>query len=84
MASALPVVSTATEGAREIILDETGVLVPVGDVEAIALSLISLIKHPQERDRLAARAQESVRHRFSLEQMVNATEQIYLEVMAKR
>lgn len=83
MASALPVVSTATEGAREIMRDGTGLLVPVGDTEAITRALVSLIENPRERNRLAAHAQESVRQRFSLEQMVNATEQIYLEAIAK-
>jgi glycosyltransferase involved in cell wall biosynthesis len=82
MASALPVVSTATEGAREIIRDKTtGLLVPVGDAEAISRAIISLLENSRERNRLAAHAQESVRQRFSLEQMVNATEQIYLEAL---
>ena len=84
MASSVAVVSTATEGAREIIEDGTGLLVPVGDVEAIACAVVTLLENPRERNRLAAHAQESVRQRFSLEQMVNATEQIYLEAVAKR
>lgn len=79
MASGLGVVATATEGAREIVTEETGMLVPIGDEAAIALSAISLLEDPRRRKRLAARARESALERFSLEQMINATEQIYLE-----
>jgi mannosyltransferase len=84
MASGVAVVSTETEGAREIIKDRTGLLVPVGDAEAISRAVVSLLENPRERNLLAARAQESARLRFSLERMVNATEQIYLEAIAKR
>jgi glycosyltransferase involved in cell wall biosynthesis len=84
MASAVAVVSTGTEGAREIITDGTGVLVPVGDAEAIARAVVTLLENPRARTSLAAHAQASVRQRFSLEQMVNATEQIYLAAVARR
>jgi L-malate glycosyltransferase len=84
MASRLAVVSTATEGAREIITDGTGLLVPLGDAEAIARAVIALLENPHERNRLAAQALESARQRFALEQMVSATEQIYLEAIAER
>lgn len=78
MGSGLAVVSTATDGAREIITEGTGLLVPVGDAEAIAQAALKLLRNPEERQRLAAHARRSARQRFSLEQMVNATEQIYL------
>jgi glycosyltransferase involved in cell wall biosynthesis len=84
MASGVAIVSTETEGAREIVKDGTGLLVPVGDTQAIARAVISLLESPRERNRLAAQAQESARSLFSLERMVNATEQIYLEAVAKR
>jgi glycosyltransferase involved in cell wall biosynthesis len=83
MATGLAVVSTATEGAREIITDGTGVLVPVGNAEALARAVVALLENPHERNRLGAHAQESARQRFGLEQMVNATEQIYREAVEK-
>jgi glycosyltransferase involved in cell wall biosynthesis len=84
MASGLAVVSTATEGAREIIIENTGILVPVGDSDSISRAVVSLLKNPHERHRLATHAQASARQRFSLESMVNATEQIYLEAIMNR
>ena len=83
MASGVAVVATATEGAREIIEDGvTGVLVPVGDVEALASVIVSLLEDAPERRRIGARAREAARERFSLDRMVDATERIYREALS--
>jgi glycosyltransferase involved in cell wall biosynthesis len=72
------VVATATDGSREIIEDGvTGRLVPVGDVEGLALVIVSLLEDEDERARLSANARASVRERFSLERMIDETEEIY-------
>jgi glycosyltransferase involved in cell wall biosynthesis len=82
MAAAVPVIATASEGAREIIDDgETGRLVPVGDAAALANAIVELLSNPQERERLSENAQLAVRERFSLEGMVAATEQVYRQVL---
>jgi glycosyltransferase involved in cell wall biosynthesis len=82
MASGLPVVATATEGAREIIDNEkTGVIVPLGNPEALASSVLHLLKEKEERVRLGTLARAQARTRFSLERMVDATEKVYLETM---
>lgn len=78
MACGACVVATATDGSREIIEDgETGRLVPVNDVDALAPALIELINDERERARLSANARTSVRERFSLERMIEATEEVY-------
>lgn len=82
MASGLPVVATATEGAREIIdNEETGVIVPVGNTEAMASSVLHLLKDKDERTRLGTLARAQSRSRFGLDRMVDATEKVYLEAM---
>jgi glycosyltransferase involved in cell wall biosynthesis len=82
MAAAVPVIATASEGAREIIDDgETGCLVPVGDAAALANAIVELLSNPQERERLSENARRAVRERFSLEGMVAATEQVYRQVL---
>ncbi|HKZ78045.1 MAG TPA: glycosyltransferase family 4 protein, partial [Pyrinomonadaceae bacterium] len=74
MASGTAVVATRTEGAKEIIADgETGLLVPVDDVQKIAQAVANLLQHGQERERLGLRARESVRTNFSLDRMVEET-----------
>lgn len=78
MACGVPVVATKSEGATEILEDGvTGLLVPLGDHEAMAEAICALLDDGRRRASLAARALEAVRDRFSLERMVAATEQLY-------
>ena len=85
MAGGVPVVSTMSEGAREIIDDnQTGRLVPLRDVDALASSIGELLSDPKARDRLSENAQRAVREHFSLEKMVAATEQVYRDAMSQR
>jgi glycosyltransferase involved in cell wall biosynthesis len=85
MASGAAVVATMTEGARSIIEDGlTGHLVPVGDTEALAESVCKLLANDDERRRLGTEASEAARERFSLERMVAATEQIYVEALGDK
>jgi glycosyltransferase involved in cell wall biosynthesis len=78
MACDVPVVATATEGACEIIEDgTTGKLVPVNDVETLAVAILSLLENSHERGRMSTAARARVRERFSLTQMVEATEEVY-------
>jgi glycosyltransferase involved in cell wall biosynthesis len=85
MAGGVPVVATMSEGAREIIEDDqTGRLVSLGDVEGLAKAIIDLLSDPKERDRLIENAQRAVRERFSLERMLEATEEVYREVLRNR
>ena len=83
MAAGVPVVATASEGAREIIEDNgTGRLVPIGESEAIAVMILDLLENEAERTRLAENARVAARARFSLERMVEQTERVYAEVVA--
>jgi glycosyltransferase involved in cell wall biosynthesis len=80
MALGLPVVATATEGAQEIInSDDAGVLVPIGDVDEMALALLRLLEDAPARKRIGALARTTARARFSLERMVDETEKAYFE-----
>jgi L-malate glycosyltransferase len=85
MASGVPVVASMSEGAREIIEDGiTGRLVPLEDAEALAKAIAELLADESERKRLSLTALQMVDQRFSLERMVDATEQLYLEVVHKK
>jgi len=83
MAAGVPVVATASEGAREIIEDDqTGRLVPVGDVEAMGAAIISLLDDGTELKRLADNARLSAHELFSLDRMVERTVQVYRDALA--
>src|SRR5256886_7821957 len=82
MAARVPVIATASEGAREIIDDQqTGRLVPIGNSEALADAISGLLADSELRERLSAEAHRRVRERFSLERMLDATEEVYREVL---
>lgn len=78
MAAGTPVVATATEGAREVVDDQqTGLLVPIGDVARIAESIAMLLSDGELRRQIGTRAREAVSTKFSLKRMVDQIEQIY-------
>ena len=83
MATGTPVVATETEGAREIIRDgETGLLVRIRDVGALAESVTALLNDEERRKRIGKSAREAVSLRFRLDRMVDDTERIYQESLS--
>jgi glycosyltransferase involved in cell wall biosynthesis len=83
-ACGVPVVATATEGAREIVkAGVTGTIVPIGDVRALASSVASLLRDEGLRQTLGSNSREVARTRFSLERMVSETERVYAEALAE-
>jgi glycosyltransferase involved in cell wall biosynthesis len=78
MACEAGVVATETEGARELIENEqTGLLVPIGDVEKIAQSILKLLDDEKSRVEIGRRAAKAVQTHFSLQRMVDKIEAIY-------
>jgi glycosyltransferase involved in cell wall biosynthesis len=72
MAAGTAVVATATAGAREVIEDQkTGLLVPIGDVEHLAGSVINLLSDPDHRRTIATQSAQSAAKKFSLTRMVD-------------
>jgi glycosyltransferase involved in cell wall biosynthesis len=83
MARGVPVVATATDGSREIVAEGvTGRLVPVGDAAALAAALAELLADADRRAAMSAAARSTAYARFSLARMIEATEQVYKEVMS--
>jgi glycosyltransferase involved in cell wall biosynthesis len=63
LAVGTPAISTSVGGVAELIRDgENGLLVPVGDEDALAAAIGRLVAEPGLRDRLAAAAAPSVEH----------------------
>lgn len=85
MACGLPVVSfDCPEGPRDIIRDGIdGLLVPAGDVAALAATLDSLMSDPKKRDRLAALAPE-VLERFSSQRILASWQPLLNELLAAK
>lgn len=82
--AAVPVVATDAGGTRTVVdHQETGFLVPVGDVEALADRLSQLRDDVGLRMRLGAAGAERMRTRFSVDRMVDNVERVYADVLSK-
>jgi glycosyltransferase involved in cell wall biosynthesis len=85
MAAGLPVVASRVGGVPELVADgETGVLVPPGDSDQLALALGRLLADPELRQRLGDAGLVRVRDRFDLGSFGRAHVELYSRELAKR
>lgn len=83
MAAGLPVVATDSGGTREAVAaGETGLLCPVGDVEALAAAVRRLAADGGLRARLGRAGRKRWRETFTAEAMVEATAALYASVLS--
>ena len=79
LACGVPALAYNVGGIREVIRNgETGALLAVGDLEAMAASALELLGDAGRWARTSAAAQADARTRFSLEQIVGKYESLYL------
>ena len=65
MAMELPVIATNIRGSREEVVDgETGILVPVGDVNALSNAIIKLANEPKLRKEMGKKGRERAEEYF--------------------
>ena len=84
-ASGCAVLTTDAPGCREAIVPgETGDLVPVGDSEQLAASLISLIVDADRRGRYGLAGRQLAEQRYSIESVIARTMDIYEHLLAYR
>jgi glycosyltransferase involved in cell wall biosynthesis len=85
MAAGRPVVSTRAGGVEDVVTDgETGVVVPVGDVSAVARAVLDLLEDPARAERLGAAARASVVARFGSGRLVGDIDALYQRLLAQR
>lgn len=82
---AKPIVATSVGGIVEQVVDgTTGLLVPAGDAEALALAILRLLGDVQLRQRMGLAGRERVLSQFSAEQYGRKLAEIYREVLGER
>lgn len=85
MAVGVPVVATDVKGSREVVVnEETGFLVPLHDVDALAKRVAQLLDSPTMRREMGARAVAYVRRHFDEEQVVKRLVTIYRSALKER
>ncbi len=82
------VVATDTDGTREVCLDpsthadtSTGLLIPVGEPEALRFAVQTMIDEPEQRAAMTQRGREMCAQMFSVERMIENLERVYAEAM---
>ena len=77
-ASGVPCITTDTAGCRDIVVhDETGLLVPPRDVDALTGAVTALMCDPDRRQAMGERACERFHSGFTLDHVVDATFETY-------
>lgn len=81
MAADVPLVSTRVGTMPELLGDDCGVLVDVGDDAGLAESIGRLLDDPAEARRIGLRGGERIRREHTMERMVQQFTQVYEEVL---
>jgi phosphatidylinositol alpha-mannosyltransferase len=80
-ACATPVVASDISGYRDVMTDETGVLVPPGEPEALAAAVVGLLEDEPRRERFGAAARRLAQERYSWDDIGRRLAEIYRELV---
>jgi glycosyltransferase involved in cell wall biosynthesis len=81
MAAGTTVISTPVGAISDAIIDgETGLLVPPGDMPALAAAIAQMLDDPALRARLAAYARKRFEAKFTIDRAADATAEMYREL----
>ena len=82
MAAGIPVVATDGGGVKETVVHgETGLLVPMGNAQALADALSMLIDRPELRAKLSTKGRQRVLRHFTASITARKVERVYREVL---
>jgi glycosyltransferase involved in cell wall biosynthesis len=85
LAAGRPVVATRVGGVPDVVEDDAdGMLVRVGDVDAIAAALERLARDPELRRRLGEAGRERTIPRYRVERLVDDVDKLYRELLSER
>jgi len=84
-AQAVPVIASRVGGIPEVVKDqETGILVPAQDPEALGAAIESLVNDPARRNEMARRGQEFVKDKFGAGRLVERLSGVYRQMLKGR
>jgi glycosyltransferase involved in cell wall biosynthesis len=83
-AAGLPAVATDAGGVREVVGEETGIVVPRGDEAALAAALARMAADPQLRRRCGRAARERALGRYGAQRLLRDVDALYTELAAAR
>jgi glycosyltransferase involved in cell wall biosynthesis len=84
LAMAKPVVVTDVGGNRELVCDQTGVLVPPRNPQALAQGILGLIGEPERAAALGRAGRRLVERQFSHAAKAERVERLYLDILRRK
>jgi glycosyltransferase involved in cell wall biosynthesis len=84
LACGVPTVATDVGGTREVVVPDTGVLVPPSDPRALADAVVGLLQDPRRREAMSAAARKRHATHFAVERMVEETAAVYDRILSRR
>ncbi|MBI4056317.1 MAG: glycosyltransferase family 4 protein [Elusimicrobia bacterium] len=84
-AARVPVIASHVGGLPDVVIpNETGILVPPGNSEALAKAIVRLLQNPKEAEQMAQKGYERVQKKFSLPAVVDQLEALYASVLGSK
>jgi glycosyltransferase involved in cell wall biosynthesis len=84
-AAGRPMVATAVDGTPEVLInEETGLLVPAANPDALAAAIARFIDNPELASRLGAQGREFVRANFTVQRQLEQTVALYSQMTGFR
>lgn len=84
MCLGLPVAAAAARGTSDLLADGRGVLVPIGDVDALASAIGDLLADGESAARMAARARAYAERELALSHVLAMMDELYESVLAEK
>jgi glycosyltransferase involved in cell wall biosynthesis len=84
MACGLPVISTPVGGVPEAVMpEETGLLVPPQDPDALAAAILRLVREPDLARRMGAAGRLRAERHFSVDRVVTSIHSLYETLLTR-
>lgn len=80
----VPVVTTDARGSPDVVAPDCGIVVPVGDVAALARAMDEILDDPSEAREMAARGRTRMVERYRISTLIDQHEALYRELLAER
>jgi glycosyltransferase involved in cell wall biosynthesis len=81
LAMEVPAIGTDVRGTHELLEDGCGILVPSGDVQALAEAMRWMVEHPDEALGMGRKGRQKMPGRYELRHVLQQTEALYREVL---
>lgn len=80
----VPVIATTARGNRELVGDDAGLIVPTGDIRALAGAMDWLVDHPAEAEAMGRCGRARMVETYDLPQLLRRHEELYAALLAER